>query len=710
MVVDVIPGNMAIAHGVRLSRVQVIPVYPITPQTTIAEYLAEFVANGELDAEFIEIEGEHSGMAACYGASLAGARTFTATCSHGLAYMHEPITQVTAYRLPIVMAVTNRKLGGLHTGQPDYTDTMPERDTGWMQFYLESNQEALDTIIQTYRIAEDVRITLPAMVCIDGFYLSFSYEPVEIPDQEDVDAFLPPFEAKHIIMDPTERFESPLLTAPSEVIPTYERLYDDAFEKAKRLIEEVDREFDEQFGRSYGGLVERYKCEDAEAVLVTIGSMTTAARRAVDKLRGTGEKIGLIKLRSYRPFPNEILRKVACEVEAMAVVDRSTSRGVGSRGGPVFIDTKAAIYDVDERPVALNFIAGLFGRDIRIEDFEYMAKKTLRAVREGKLDGAIDYMENLEAVKKYSPPPEPQIPMPDSAYCPGLRGCIGCGLTLAMRHIFDVLGKNSVMAVPSSCAGANVLGAPFTSPLGVPHVISNLAAAGGVITGLKRALRIREKHYVNVFGLCGDGGTVDLGLQSLSGAAERGEPVIWICYDNEGYMNTGIQRSGSTPVGAWTTTTPIGPKSRGKKAPRKNVPLLMALHGIPFVATASLAYIHDFKRKLRKASEVTLRGDGLAYIHVQQPCPTGWLFPSEKTIEIAKLAVLTGVWPVYEVENGELKVNIRLKQLRPIEEYLRLQRRFRHLTEEEVTQVQETVSRQWEELIRLEKAGLPKVF
>ncbi|MFQ5710753.1 MAG: thiamine pyrophosphate-dependent enzyme [Candidatus Geothermarchaeales archaeon] len=302
------------------------------------------------------------------------------------------------------------------------------------------------------------------------------------------------------------------------------------------------------------------------------------------------------------------------------------------------------------------------------------------------------------------------MPMPEAVFCPGVRGCTGCGLTLALRHALDVLGRDTVMVTPSSCVAANLVGAPFTSPIGVPHVISNLPASGGTLTGLRRGLRRRGKAMVNVVGFCGDGGTVDIGLQSLSGAAERGEPVIWICYDNEAYMNTGIQRSGSTPLGAWTTTTPVGSRLRGKGVPRKNIPIMLALHGVPYASTASIAYIHDFRRKLEKASKITLGGEGLAYIHLHQPCTTGWRFPPEKTVEVARLAVLTGAWPVFEIEGGELKINIRLKQLRPIQEYLRLQGRFRHLTEEETARIQGTVQRRWEELLKLEKTGLPRIF
>lgn len=703
MKTKVVSGNEAIAHGARLSRVQVIPIYPITPQTTIAEYLTNFVTNGELKAELIHVDGEHSAMSACYGAELAGARAFTATCSHGLAYMHEPIAQVTAFRLPIVMAITNRKLGSLHTGGPDYSDTMPERDSGWMQFYLETNQEALDMIIQSYKIAENEHVRLPAMVCIDGFYLSYSNEPVEIPEQKEVDSFLPPYDAGHIIMDPTVRFETPLLHIPDTLYPTYERMYCDAMEKAKEIIVETDEEFGERFGRTYGGLIEQYKCQKADAVLLTMGSMTTAARRAIDRLREEGKKIGLVKIRSFRPFPTAELQKIAESVDAIGIVDRAVARGIGGNGGPLFADAKAAIYGKGKKPVLLNFIAGLFGKDVKVEDFDYMAKNTLKAVNEGKSEIVVDFMEDSKAIQNYCPPKNPPIPMPDSVFCSGLKGCIGCGLTLLLRHTLDVLGKSTVMAIPSSCAAAIVEGAPFTTPLGVPNVIANMPSAAGAVSGMKRALLIRGKRGVNVVSFAGDGATVDIGLASLSGAAERGEPVIWLCYDNEAYMNTGIQRSGSTPVGAWTTTTPISLLVKGKQTERKNMPLIMALHRIPYVATASLAYVADLRRKIKKASEVTLEGKGMAYIHVQSPCPPGWRFSPEKTIELARLAVLTGAWPLFEIENNNLRIDVKPAVLKPIDQYLKIQGRFSHLKRDQMEKIQNAISESWKKLLWLEK-------
>ncbi|TEU09519.1 hypothetical protein E3J20_06180, partial [Candidatus Bathyarchaeota archaeon] len=344
---DVMPGNKAVAHGVRLARVEVIPVFPITPQTTIVEYLASFIADGELDAEYIQSEGEHSCMGMAVGASMAGARTFTATCSQGLAYMHEVVAQAVSYRTPIVMAVANRVLGWYWSIGPDYSDVMPEWNLGWIVNFVESNQEALDMILQLYKVAEDRRVTLPAMMNLDGFYLSYSQERVNVPDQEAVDEWLPPYEAAHPV-DPTLGDSWPSALIPPALHTTYRRIYEEVLQDSRKVIEETGKSFRETFGRSYGGLVEEYRCEDADALMVTMGSMTTAARRAVDRLRSEGEKIGLLKLRFMRPFPADELRSLAGGVDAIGVVDRVVLHGTG--GGGAFADVKAALYNLDARP------------------------------------------------------------------------------------------------------------------------------------------------------------------------------------------------------------------------------------------------------------------------------------------------------------------------------------------------------------------------
>ncbi len=690
---DVMPGNKAVAHGVRLSRVEVIPIYPITPQTTIVEYLGEFIANGQLKAEYIQAEGEHTCLGIAVGASLAGARAFTATCSQGLAYMHEVVAQAPSYRTPLVMAVANRTLGWYWSLGPDYSDIMPELNLGWLVNFAESNQECLDMVIQLYRISEDWRVLLPSMLSLDGFYLSYSYERVNIPDQETVDDFLPPYRAPYPV-DPTISDKWPAAGLPPALHTTYRRLFEELMEDAKKVIYAVDEEFGEIFGRRYGGLIEEYRCDDAEAVLVTMGSMTTAARRAVDRLREEGEKLGLVKLRFLRPFPSSELRRIAERVRAIGVVDRMVLHGTG--GGGAFADVRSALYSLDERPPVINFITGMGGEDIPIEDFVAMGRRTLKAASTGRPEREVEFIEH----KPEAAPPPVQLEEVMPIY-PGSDGCAGCGSSIIIRHLLKVLGPNTVIVNPPSCAGVN-----FGGVVTVPWVLANYAAAAGYETGLYRAYRIKgkaDKIYLTSFS--GDGGTVDIGLQAISGAAERNESFIWVCYDNEAYMNTGIQRSGSTPLFANTTSTPAGKVWAGKPEKSKNMILIMAAHRIPYIATASLAYLPDLERKIKKAAEVTRAGKGMAYIHIQQPCATGWYFPPEKTVEVARLAVQTGVWPLLEIEDGVLKVNIKPRELKPIEEYLKLQGRFRHLTKEQIDTIQAEVKKDYESWLTLEKMG-----
>lgn len=692
--VDVMPGNKAVAYGVKLSRVKGIALFPITPQTTIVEYLADFIANGELDAEYIHAEGEHTAMGVAIGLSLSGVRAFTATNSQGLAYMHECVAQAPAYRTPLLMAIANRTLGWFWSIQPDYSDVMPELNLGWIIQFVESNQECLDTVIQLYKIAEDKRVLLPAMLCLDGFYLSYSNERVEIPDQEDVDDFLPPYEPKHAV-DPTVSDFAPSAGLPPPLHTTYRRVYEEILNDAKQVIKEVNEEYGKCFGRTYGnGLIEEYRCEDVDAILVTMGSMTTAARRAIDELQDEGHRIGLVRVKTMRPFPSEEFRRLAEEVEAIGVVDRMVLHGTG--GGGLGADLKSALYSMEDRPLIINFIAGMGGDDISTMDFRKMGERVLKAVERGRVEREVEYIEHpFKPAGRLVPFKEKRV------IYPGSGGCTGCGASIILRHVLDVLGPNTVVVDPPNCAGVN-----YSSVVGVPWILANYAATAGYQTGFYRGYKLKGKaDKIHVVSFAGDGGTVDIGLQALSGAAERGESIIWICYDNEAYMNTGIQRSGSTPLYARTTTTPAGRFWRGKRERPKNVPLIMAAHGIPYVATASIAFIPDLRRKIKRAAEITSAGKGLAYIHIQAPCPTGWYYPPEKTVEVARLAVLTGAWPLIEIEEGRVKLNIKPKKLKPIKEYLRLQGRFRHLTDEQIEEIQRWVNESWESWLKLEEMG-----
>jgi len=356
---QVMTGNYASAYGAKLSRAEVIAAYPITPQTSIVEKLAELVSTGELKAKFISVESEHSAMAACISASIVGARTYTATSSHGLTLMHEVLMWASGARLPIVITNVSRAMAPPWSVWADHMDSIAQRDTGWLQFFCSSNQEVLDTTIMAYKICESRNVMLPAMVIEDAFILSHTSEPVDMPEQEAVDSFLPSFspELKVEIGKPMG-FGS--LVKPDQYMEfRYKAML--AMKAARERILRVEKEFKQVFGREYGGLLENYRCDDAEVVLVAAGSTAATAKDVVDSLREKGQKVGLARLRVFRPFPHEEFRALASKVAGIAVLDRSYTFGVS---GAFFTEIKGSIYDCPKRPAMKNYIAGLGGRDI----------------------------------------------------------------------------------------------------------------------------------------------------------------------------------------------------------------------------------------------------------------------------------------------------------------------------------------------------------
>ncbi len=375
----VITGDHAVAIGAKLSRVEVVPAFPITPQTLIIEHIADFVNDGEMDAKFLTMESEHSVMSAAAAAEAAGARVFTATSSQGLAFMHEMVYATAPLRLPVVMANANRTLGGPPGIWCEYNDSMGVRDSGWLQVYVEDNQEALDMVIQAYRIAEDKRVLLPVMPCLDGFVLTHTVEPVEIPEQKDVDAFLPPYEPD-VILDPAK----PAMIGtfmPAEYIMELRRQTAGAVESAKNVIQEVNDDFAKRFGRDYGGLIDTYQMDDAEVALITMGTVTSTSRQIVDDMRKDGNIVGLVKLRFFRPFPSEELKNILKDTAAVGVVDRSLSF-IG--GGPAFNEVRSALYGLSI-PI-INHLAGLGGRDVTEAQIKKMFELTLRAAKGEKVN------------------------------------------------------------------------------------------------------------------------------------------------------------------------------------------------------------------------------------------------------------------------------------------------------------------------------------
>ena len=352
-------GNHAVSWGAMLARTEVISAYPITPQTTIVEELSVLCADGRLKAKFIPVESEHSAMACVIGASAAGVRTFTATSSQGLALMHEMLHWASGARLPIVMANVNRALGSPYNIWGEQSDSLAQRDTGWLQIYCESNQEVLDTVIQAFKIAEEIR--LPVMVVLDAFILSHTAEPVDIPEQSLVDGFLPRYRPE-LRLDPKDSHTFGCL-APPEYFMEFRYKMQQAMLQGKEVCGKVDEEFGKTFGRKYG-LIEPYRCDGADLILVTSGSVTGTARVAVDALREKGRKVGLVKIRLFRPFPKEELLEVVGDVEKVAVLDRSLSLGIG---GIFAHEIRAAFSNEKKHPPIFSYITGLGGRDVTMQ-------------------------------------------------------------------------------------------------------------------------------------------------------------------------------------------------------------------------------------------------------------------------------------------------------------------------------------------------------
>ncbi|MFX1283938.1 MAG: pyruvate ferredoxin oxidoreductase [Promethearchaeota archaeon] len=351
-------GNEAAANALMLAKVGVISTYPITPQSPIAEKLAEFVAQGRLKAKYILVESEHSALSCAIGAQLTGIRAATATSSVGLAYMHEVLGVASGCRIPIIMPVVNRALVSPWSLWCDHQDTMAERDSGWLQFYVENVQEILDILLIAYKIAEHKDILLPAMVCMDGFFVSHSNQSVMVPDQQTVDNFLPNYESKNLFLDPRNPMFINDLTSPDEFseMRFQQKM---AFKNALKIIPEIQEEFFVKLGRKYE-MLEPYQSEDADVILVTIGSMSGTAKYVVKKMRKKGNKVGILKISSFRPFPVQQLQKAVKEKIILGVLDRSA--GLGAQGGPVYLEVTSALKN---REIQIySYIVGLGGRDI----------------------------------------------------------------------------------------------------------------------------------------------------------------------------------------------------------------------------------------------------------------------------------------------------------------------------------------------------------
>ncbi|WP_039766087.1 pyruvate ferredoxin oxidoreductase [Caldicellulosiruptor sp. F32] len=385
---DRLSGNEAIAYAMRQINPDVVAAFPITPSTEVPQYFSQFVANGEVDTEFIAVESEHSAMSACIGASAAGARTMTATSSQGLALMWEMLYIAASMRLPIVMAVINRALSGPINIHNDHSDSMGARDSGWIQIYCENNQEAYDSLIQAIRIAEHKDVRLPVMVCYDGFITSHAVENIELLEDEVVRNFIGEYNPEYYLLNE----ENPISMGPLDLPPYYfehKRQQAEAMRNAKKVVLEVAEEFAKISGRKYG-LFETYKLDDAEVAIVVMNSTAGTAKAVVDEYRSKGYKVGLLKPRLFRPFPVEEIVGALKHLKAIAVMDKTDS--FNAAGGPLFTEITSALYGRADGIKVINYIYGLGGRDVKIDDIAKVFDRLLDIVKTGNIGEVYNYI------------------------------------------------------------------------------------------------------------------------------------------------------------------------------------------------------------------------------------------------------------------------------------------------------------------------------
>ena len=376
----VVEGSYAVAHAVKTCRPNVISAYPITPQTHIVEDLSQFMADGEIqNCEYINVESEFSALSALVGSSAAGARCYSATTSQGLELMHEVLFNISGMRLPVVMTIANRAVSAPISIWNDHQDAISQRDTGWIQIYAENTQEISDMTAQAYKIAEDKDILMPAMTCMDGFILSHVYEPVVLLEQDLTDEFLPTYEPDQVL-DPKNPLSFGAFADPN-YYTEFRYLQEQAMQKSLKKIEDVANEFYDVYGRYYGGLIDEYRTDDADIVIMAMGSIVGTIKDVIDKLRDRNVKVGLLKVRSFRPFPVDAIKNVVKDAKVVVVLDKNISLGLNE--GALFTETKSSLYNTDIRIPVVGYMVGHGGRDIKVDTITKIIDEATEVMKTG---------------------------------------------------------------------------------------------------------------------------------------------------------------------------------------------------------------------------------------------------------------------------------------------------------------------------------------
>ena len=717
-------GNELAAYAAKQINYHVMGYYPITPSTQIAEFLDQMKADGEHDISLIAAEGEHSAAGICYGASTGGGRVFNATSANGLLYALEELPVQSGTRFPMVMNVACRTVSGPLSIKGDHSDIMYTLNTGWVILFANSPQAVYDFNICALKLAE--RVKLPVIVAFDGFFTSHQKRRCEVFEEDsDVQAFVGKYDAPYSALDLAHPVSIGSYMNEPDIINNKFQLHL-AMEQAREAIPEIFAEYEKLSGRAYCR-TESYLADDAEVLLFLLGSSYHTAKVAADRFRAQGKKVGVFTTNVLRPFPGEELAAICKNAKTVLVGDRQDS--YGAEGGNMSLEIRAALQRAGVSARVLSRVYGLGGLDFYVEDAERMIESCYDAKAP-----AFDYLGSYPGEQvdnqQYFAPITGEAASPGLTTCvfedgkavvrggrvnettampkrlaPGHGACPGCGIPVNVNLLLRGIEGNVVLLFQTGCGMVVTTAYPKTS-FRVPYVHNLFQNGAATLAGLVEMCRQRQKRgelpegEITFVMVSGDGG-MDIGMGSAIGTALRNNHLILFEYDNGGYMNTGYQLSYSTPMGAKSSTSHVGPNQYGKNFFHKDTPMIMAATNIPYVATVAECNPADFLKKAAKA-KVYAAEHGMAYLKALSACPLNWGDKPNTERRVIQAGVDCCYFPLYEVERGITKITYDPeaagKKL-PAADWLGMMGRTKHLMNERyadvVQAIQNEIDHRW---------------
>ncbi|GKH46853.1 thiamine pyrophosphate-dependent enzyme [Anaerotruncus massiliensis (ex Togo et al. 2019)] len=717
-------GNELAAYAAKQINYHVMGYYPITPSTQIAEFLDQMKADGEHDISLIAAEGEHSAAGICYGASTGGGRVFNATSANGLLYALEELPVQSGTRFPMVMNVACRTVSGPLSIKGDHSDIMYTLNTGWVILFANSPQAVYDFNICALKLAE--RVKLPVIVAFDGFFTSHQKRRCEVFEEDsDVQAFVGKYDASYSALDLAHPVSIGSYMNEPDIINNKFQLHL-AMEQAREAIPEVFAEYEKLSGRAYCR-TESYLADDAEVLLFLLGSSYHTAKVAADRFRAQGKKVGVFTTNVLRPFPGEELAAICKNAKTVLVGDRQDS--YGAEGGNMSLEIRAALQRAGVSARVLSRVYGLGGLDFYVEDAERMIESCYDAKAP-----AFDYLGSYPGEQvdnqQYFAPITGEAASPGLTTCvfedgkavvrggrvnettampkrlaPGHGACPGCGIPVNVNLLLRGIEGNVVLLFQTGCGMVVTTAYPKTS-FRVPYVHNLFQNGAATLAGLVEMCRQRQKRgelpegEITFVMVSGDGG-MDIGMGSAIGTALRNNHLILFEYDNGGYMNTGYQLSYSTPMGAKSSTSHVGPNQYGKNFFHKDTPMIMAATNIPYVATVAECNPADFLKKAAKAKAYAAE-HGMAYLKALSACPLNWGDKPNTERRVIQAGVDCCYFPLYEVERGITKITYdpeaASKKL-PAADWLGMMGRTKHLMNERyadvVQAIQNEIDHRW---------------